>query len=326
MFVPGSLLPFACPLLLIAYRRPHCIRQVIAAIRPLQPTCLYVACDGAPSDNEAEQAMVAATRQVIEEDIDWPCQIHRLYSDVNQGCSVGPVNAISWFYEHVEEGIVLEDDCVPHVDFLPYCAYLLDRYRQDSRVWCISGSNFQQGAWRAEGSYYFSRYPHGWGWASWRRCWQHFDARLEQWPTLRDSGLLETIFEDSLERSFWAETWQNTYAQYPGITWWDYQWTFACLVNGGLTALPNRNLVTNVGFGPDATHTLTMRIDTNIDHTGILPMRHPSFVLRDACADRVTFDYAYNGVALRKSKTLAGRLRRGLSKAKVYLTSLTRPD
>jgi hypothetical protein len=262
---------------------------------------------------------VDETRKAIDEGIDWPCEIKRLYSNVNLGCSVGPITAISWFFEQVEEGIILEDDCVPHADFLPYCAQLLHRYRHDSRVWCISGSNFQKGDWRGDACYYFSRYPHGWGWASWRTCWQYFDAQLSQWPALRDSSLLETLFEDPFERSFWVETWQNTYDKFPAISWWDYQWTFTCLVNGGITALPNRNLVTNVGFGMDATHTLTMRLDTSIKHSGIYPLRHPLFIIRDACADRRTFDYAYNGRELRRAKTLPRRLRASLSKVKSYL-------
>jgi hypothetical protein len=282
------------PLLLIAWRRPHTLRQLIDAIRPVAPTRLFVACDGASPERPSDAEKVAATRAVIEHEIDWPCQIERLYSDVNQGCSVGPIRAISWFFEQVEEGIILEDDCVPHPDFFLYCTSLLERYRHDNRVWCISGNNFQNGQWRGDGSYYFSRYNHVWGWASWRRCWQHYDADLTQWPSLRDSGLLGTIFEDHVERSYWRDIWQRTYAKTEPITWWDYQWTFACLANGGLTALPNRNLVTNVGFGEDATHTTSCTINTSI-RGGINPNQHPSFLLRNAVADRYSFEHHFGG-------------------------------
>ena len=281
------------PILLIAWRRPHTLRQVIDAIRPVAPSRLFVACDGPNPERPGESEKVAATREVIENEIDWPCQIERLYSDVNQGCRLGVSRAITWFFEQVEEGIILEDDCVPHPDFFFYCATLLDRYRHDLRVWCISGSNFQNGQWRGDGSYYFSHYNHCWGWASWRRCWQHYDENLSQWPVLRDSGLLETMFEDRSERKYWSLIWQRLWDQGKPDTW-DYQWTFTCLVNGGLTTLPNRNLVRNVGFGEDATHTTGSAINTAISE-GIDPNQHPSFVLRNTAADRYTFDLVFGG-------------------------------
>ena len=281
------------PLLLIAWRRPHTLRQVIDAIRPVAPTRLYVACDGPHPERPGEAEKVAATRKVIEHEIDWPCQIERLYSEVNQGCRMGVSRAISWFFEQVEEGIILEDDCVPHPGFFPYCTTLLERYRNDTRVWCISGNNFQNGQWRGDGSYYFSRYNHCWGWASWRGCWQRYDADLCQWPALRDSGLLDTIFEDPLECNYWCRIWQRLLEEGKPDSW-AYRWTFTCMANVGLTALPNRNLVSNVGFGDDATHTTGAAINTAISE-GVDPTRHPSFLLRDAAADCYTYDHVFGG-------------------------------
>jgi hypothetical protein len=295
------------PLILVAWRRPHTLRKVIDAIRPVAPTRLFVACDGPNRERPEEAEKVAATRQVIEQEIDWPCQIERLYADVNQGCCVGVSRAITWFFDKVDEGIILEDDCVPHPDFFPYCASLLDRYRHDSRVWCISGNNFQNGQWRGVGSYYFSRYNHCWGWASWRRCWQHYDAELGQWPTLRDSGMLETIFEDSAERQYWSRIWQRLVDEGKPDTW-DYRWTFTCLVNGGLTALPNRNLVSNVGFGEDATHT-TGEAEPIAADRGLGALKHPSFLLRDAAADRYSFDHHFGGAAIRRNSQLLPRIK-----------------
>ncbi len=295
------------PLLILAWRRPHTLRQVINAIRPVAPTRLFVTCDGPNPERPGEAEKVAATRQVIEQEIDWPCQIERLYSDVNQGCRIGVSRAICWFFEQVEEGIILEDDCVPHPDFFPYCATLLERYRHDMRVWCISGNNFQNGQWRGDGSYYFSRYNHCWGWACWRRCWQHYDADLSHWPALRESGLLGTIFEDPLERQYWSAIWQRLMDEGQPDTW-DYQWTFICLVNGGLTALPNRNLVSNVGFGEGAAHTTGIAGSTVADQ-GLGPLTHPQFVLRDGAADRYGFDHHFGGAQMRRSRQLLPRVK-----------------
>jgi hypothetical protein len=281
------------PVLILAWRRTHTLRQVIDAIRPVAPTRLFVACDGPNTERPGEAEKVGATRQVIEHEINWPCQIERLYSDENQGCRLGVSRAISWFFEQVEEGIILEDDCVPHPDFFPYCTTLLERYRHDTRVWCISGNNFQNGQWRGDGSYYFSRYNHCWGWASWRRCWQHYDAHLSQWPALRNSGLMESIFEDSVESKYWSAIWQRLIDESKPDSW-AYRWTFSCLFNGGITALPNRNLVSNVGFGVDGTHTLGKPINTDVG-AGLDPRRHPTFLLRDRKADRYTFDHVLGG-------------------------------
>lgn len=281
------------PTLLLCWRRPNTLRQVIDALRPLAPTRLFVACDGPKPDCPAEAEKVAATRAVIEDEIDWPCQIERFYSDVNQGCRLGVSRAITWFFEQVEEGIILEDDCVPHPDFFSYCSTLLDHYRNDTRVWCISGNNFQNGKWRGDGSYYFSRYNHCWGWASWRRSWQHYDADLDQWSSLLNSGLLKTIFDDPIEQAYWQRIWQRLLETSTPDSW-AYRWSFTCFANGGLTALPNSNLVANVGFGHDATHTSGMAVDTTIGN-GIDPHQHPSFCLRDSSADRYTFDNHFGG-------------------------------
>ncbi len=309
------------PVLLIAWRRPHTLRQVINAMRPVAPTRLFVACDGPNPNRPGEAEKVAATRDLIEQEIDWPCQIERLYSDVNQGCSIGPIRAISWFFDQVEEGIILEDDCVPHPDFFSYCQTLLERYRFDTRVWCVSGNNFQKGQWRGDGSYYFGRIPLIWGWATWSRCWQHYDRDLGNWPLFRDSGFLNTVFDDPVERSYWRNIWQRTYEKKVLITWWDYQWTFACVVNGGLTALPNRNLVRNVGFGDDATHTTGKGVDTTIGY-GIDPHLHPSFLLRDSAADSYTFNQHFGGKWLRFPRSVIRIPRRAAGKAIRYVSSL----
>jgi len=305
------------PVLLIAWRRPQTLRQVINAIRPVAPTRLFVACDGPNEERRGEAEKVSATRDVIEQEIDWSCHIERLYSDVNQGCRLGVSRAITWFFEHVEEGIILEDDCVPHPDFFPYCQTLLERYRVDTRVWCISGINYQNGNWRGSGNYYFSRYNHCWGWASWRRTWQHYDSKLSQWPELRESGYLRNIFEDPIERAYWTQIWETLFLQgYPDT--WDYQWSFVCFINGGLTALPNRNLINNIGFGEDATHTFSGSANTHVS-LGIDSNLCPSFVLRDVAADRFTFNHHHGGKWRRFPLSLLWPLKKIVSFARCRL-------
>ena len=246
--------PRTVPLLLIIWRRPDSLRKVIDAIRPVAPQFLYVASDGPRCEKKGEAEQIILTRQLLEQSIDWPCTIQRLYSDVNLGCRLGPITAINWFFNNVDEGIILEDDCVPHPDFFSFCATLLNRYRNDNRVWCISGNNFQNNRTRGEASYYYSRYVNCWGWASWRACWASYDPHLTSWPCLRSSSLLQSHFSDPLERRYWRLIWDRTYQCSKTATWWDYQWQYALVSNHALSISPNVNLVQNVGFGEDATH------------------------------------------------------------------------
>jgi hypothetical protein len=311
---------FDTPILLIAWRRPHTLSQVIDAIRPVSPSYLFVACDGPNPNRVGESEKVALTRQVIENQIDWPCMIQTLYSDVNQGCYFAVSRAISWFFNQVEEGIILEDDCVPHPDFFPYCFTLLERYRHDKRVWCISGNNFQNGHWRGDGSYYYSRYSHCWGWATWRNRWQYFDADSHLLCTIRDSGLMSQIFFDPLERQFWSCILERISSSQL-IDSWAYIWFFTCLFNGGLTTLPNCNLVRNVGFGPDATHT-NYPLNSRQSTGGLNSYVAPTFILRDAFADALTFRTMYQPLAMNTNGQTTRMVKSLLNAIAIHVTRL----
>lgn len=306
---------FTTPVLLITWRRPHCTSEVLEKLQIVKPAKLYISSDGASSERDGEADKVNTTRKVIADMINWNCEVHRLYSEVNQGCKIGVSRAISWFFENEEEGIILEDDCVPHQDFFEYCAILLSRFRDDERIWCISGSNFQDNQWRGDGSYYFSRYSHIWGWASWRRCWKHYDPDIKYFAMLKSLDFYQAMFEDPIEQLNWMKTFEQLFEHNEPDTW-DYQWFLTCLTNAGLSVLPNRNLVSNIGFGKDATHT-TQVMPPNDADVGILPIKHPTFLLRDAIADRYTFDHIFNGIAKRNAdKTSKSRMLRFLRKCK----------
>ena len=282
------------PVLILAWRRPHTLRQVINALRLLKPTQLYVACDGANPDRHDEVDKVEATRILIEQEIDWPCELYRFYSDVNQGCRLGVSRAISWFFEHVEEGIILEDDCVPHPDFFIFCANLLDRYRYDMRVWCLSGNNFQDGTWSGYGDYFFSQIPMCWGWATWRSRWEHYDSDLIRWPDSLNLNLMGSLFPDPVMRSYWFHIWQKLWSDSTPDSW-AYRWAFTCVVNRGLTALPKVNLVKNIGFGSDATHTLYTAPERTTSSLQSSSLVHPLFICSHVSNDLSIFDNHFGG-------------------------------
>ena len=286
---------FNTPVLLLAWRRPHTTQQVINAIRAVKPTRMFVACDGPNPKRPGEAAKVMATREVIEREIDWPCTIERRYSDVNQGCKVGPSSAITWFFEQVEAGIILEDDCVPHPDFFYFCSTLLDFYRDDQRVWTITGDNFQNGQRRGDVSYYFSKYNHVWGWATWRRAWFNYQAKIPFWPEWKRSEDWKNKMSNTLERRYWSRIFDRVYLE-KIKTAWDYPWTASVWYQGGLTATPNSNLVSNIGFGEDGTHTKKGGSEfENMAVECLGELTNPKIVAQHEDADQYVFENLFGG-------------------------------
>jgi hypothetical protein len=257
----------------------------------------------------------------VIEAVDWDCAVLTNYSEENLGCRRRVSSGLDWVFSLVESAIVLEDDCLPHPSFFRFCETLLDYYWDDERIWVISGDNFQNGQWRGDGSYYFSHYNHCWGWASWRRAWQHYDDDLGQWPALKASGLLSSIFEDSIERNYWSTIWDCLCTENQPDSW-AYRWAFTCIVNSGLTVLPNVNLVSNLGFRADGTHTLTDCSQANLQTFDINEIRHPSFIVRDCSADLYTFNYILGGNSMRLKKHWTRQIKRYLSTAKHKILSL----
>lgn len=275
------------PVVFLIFNRPDTTQRVFDAIRLAQPKQLLVIADGPRASRLYEAERCQETRQIIEQ-VDWDCEVSKNYTDVNLGCKQRVSSGLDWAFSQVEEAIILEDDCLPHPTFFPFCEELLERYRLDQRIMAISGDNFQAGRQRTQDSYYFSRYNHIWGWATWRRAWKFYDVTMAQWPIVRDQQWLNDLLETRQARWYWSDVFQ---AAYEGkIDTWDYAWTFACWIHRGLTVLPKVNLISNIGFGTEATHTTdTKNPFANLPTQAMLfPLRHPPFTVRDATADKVT--------------------------------------
>lgn len=242
------------PVALLIFNRPDKTEKVLEVIRQVKPDKLLIVADGPREDHSDDVERCKAARAVIDS-VDWNCQVLKNYSDVNLGCGKRPATGITWIFEQVEEAIILEDDCLPHPDFFYFCEIMLERYRNDSRVMMISGTNFL-GEWKSDiQSYHFSYMGGIWGWASWRRAWNHFDYHIKLWgesevqERIRDVLCNEKLFKKR-EEIFW-----KTYRNSEPISWWDYQWSFARLSQSGLSIVPSVNLISNIGFGEDSTHT-----------------------------------------------------------------------
>ena len=285
------------PVTLIIFNRPNQTEKVFEVIRQAKPPKLLVIADGPRADRPGEEEKCAAARAIIER-VDWDCEVFKDYSDTNLGCDPRIIKGLNWVFDTVEESIILEDDCVPHPTFFPYCEELLERYRHDQRIMNVSGQNVLFGRKRTDYSYYFSRFTLCWGWASWRRSWQYFDADVKLWPEVRDGNFIKDILEDPYAVKVWVRTVQLLYDGH--LTGWDFKWMFNCCLQNGFCIIPNGNLVTNIGHDADATHTNDEKSPYNKMATEamMLPLKHPPFVVRDLQADKFTqrtlFDYDPN--------------------------------
>ncbi|ATC62890.1 nucleotide-diphospho-sugar transferase [Nibricoccus aquaticus] len=271
------------PLLFLIFNRPDTTATVFSRIREARPTRLYIAADG-PRATRPDEARHCADTRAIATAIDWPCQVTTLFRDKNLGCKEAVSSAIDWFFSHEEEGIILEDDCVPAPDFFPFCDTLLAHHRHDHRIRHIAGCNFQQGTTRGDGSYYFSNLTHVWGWASWRRAWHDYDKDLARYTEDEIFEQLETRFHDPLLAAAWLE--MAVSIKKKTVDTWDIQLAVTNLMHGGLSIIPNVNLISNIGFDSRATHTLSATDPKNAQPIGALgEIRHPSTPVADLAAD-----------------------------------------
>jgi hypothetical protein len=279
--------PVRSPILLIVFNRPDTTEKVFDLIRAARPTKLYVAADGARANREGEQERCERARQIATQ-VDWPCDVRTLFRERNLGCKQAVSQALDWFFDQEEEGIILEDDCVPHPSFFRFCDEMLEHYRDEPRVALISGDNFQFGRTYGETSYYFSRYVHIWGWASWRRMWKLYDRDARVWPEFSRQGRLETVLGgNAREVRYWTGKFEGVRSGQ--IDTWDYQLNLAMWANDMLAAIPQRNLVTNIGFGPGATHTSGGSKFADLPTASMpFPLRHPEAIAACKPADDYT--------------------------------------
>lgn len=275
------------PVLIMAFNRPDHLSQLLERLREIRPARIYVAIDGPRADVPEDRPKVLACQQLIDT-IDWGAQVQRNFQRSNLGCGLGVSTAIGWFLDQVECGIILEDDIIPQPSFFPYCEQLLIRYADDHRVLAISGCNFVPPAFqtRPEDPYRFSRVPHIWGWATWRRAWQHYRLDIAGWPRdLPPHKLWRRSGASLAGATYWASTFELLARK--RVDTWDGQLVLAGMISNQWTATSNVNLIKNIGFGSDATHTLEDRQELQPIGNISLPLVEVPVVV-DEKADRWT--------------------------------------
>jgi hypothetical protein len=274
------------PVALFVFNRPQLTLKVYERIRAARPQTLLVVADGPHPNRPEDYQLCEAVRKIVSSP-DWPCELLTNFAEENLGARRRISSGLDWMFDLCSEAIILEDDCVPCPSFFSFCSSMLSYYREDRRIMHITGDNFQGGRRRGDGSYFLAKYPHTWGWASWRRAWRYYDVSLRAWPVAKQEGWLASVMDDPAEIKYWTWILDETYHERMEV--WDYQWMFTCWSQSGLAIHPNENLVTNIGVGPDALHYKQGSSMTGIPTRELGECVHPTAMIPDREADLFTF-------------------------------------
>ncbi len=297
------------PVAFFIFNRPDVTAKVFEAITQAKPEKLLIIADGPRSSEEAEKCR--KTRRVVE-NVDWECEVVTNFSDTNLGCKRRVASGIEWVFSQVDMAIFLEDDCLPVPSLFSFCQTLLERYRDDERVMHIGGCNFLPDRIPINDSYFFSRYIFPWGWATWKRAWQHYDEDMKSWPEFKKAKMLEYIFENPDERQLWEQRFDLAFNG--EIDTWDFQWFYNCWTQSGLAITPSINMVSNLGFHPEATHTKTPFERSILANRSAIEMegtiRHPQFIVRHREADAYIFEACFAPDKTKRDETVLAKFHR----------------
>jgi hypothetical protein len=301
---------FETPVALFAFNRPHITRRVFEVIAKIRPTRLLLIADGPRPNKTGEAEACRQVREVVSR-VDWPCDVSRNFAESNLGCQERVISGLNWVFSCVEEAIILEDDCLPDLSFFPFCQKLLEQYRGDSRIAFISGANLVEKHLKTDSSYFFSQFGGIWGWATWRSEWKRYDRDLKDWPALKRGRLLNEILEDRRMVAYWTRIFDDMH-QGKGLNTWDIQWQYTCLKNNSLTAVSSVNLIENIGFGADATHTTGEDARLMLPAKSIeFPLRHPLSFIPLRSMDRLLQDLRTAPISRRiaaKARRISNRI------------------
>lgn len=289
------------PVLLILFTRQDTTKQLIDVLRKVQPRTIYIAADGARTHKKGEDQRVSELREYVDQAIDWSCTIHKKYAQENLGCKYNPQDAITWFFEQVQMGVILEDDCIPSESFFPFAYDILNHYKNDYRIFGFTGTSMVSQASKSKASYYYSEYVQTWGWGTWADRWQMHLKNLENFEEHLDDPLAQSRIENKIANRQIIHRARISFRDQ--LDAWDYQWFYSAFANRGLFVVPSQNLVRNIGFGEDATHTkdMTNRVlkECEID----FPLVRPVNILPNLYWDDIFYKTKYGWLRKREKLT-----------------------
>jgi hypothetical protein len=284
------------PVLLLTFSRPNQAIRVLERIKEAQPQTLYVACDGPRPGRDDDIANINIIHEMVAR-IDWCADVKILFREKNLGCGCAVSEAITWFLSDAGEGIILEDDCLPDPTFFPFCAEMLDKYRNTTNVMQIAGYNLLSGKYDPGSDYFFSQFGWQWGWATWKRAWDYFDLSMASWPTFKHKRYHRVHPFYPRRIKVFDDTWAGK------INTWDYQWAYVLATNSGISVVPTYSLIENIGFGAGATHRLDAkscdRYQVSVSPL-VFPLKHSRFLYADPRYDRMLIKAAHQQTLLER--------------------------
>jgi len=274
---------FDIPILFLVFNRLDTTKQVFEQIRKVAPAKLYLASDGPRDNREGEAEKVKAVRDYVLKSIDWDCEVKTLFREKNLGCGKAVSGAVTWFFENEEMGIILEDDILADISFFRFCDEMLKKYKDDDRIGEISGCNLLSKD-MFTSDYFFTKCTGIWGWATWKRVWADYDFTISAWKETRKTNQIYKWFSNKQVSRLFSDIFDKTYESHGEYyNTWDYQWMFCMLSRKRLTIMPCCNLVTNIGFTYDSTHTNGANaLGSNLERGKIIfPIIHPQNIAND---------------------------------------------
>jgi hypothetical protein len=299
---------YSTPIVLFIFNRPKNTFLIISILRNISPQKLFIIADGPRPNNESDVLLCEQTRKVID-GIDWPCEIIKKYANSNIGCRNSIPQGLDFVFQQVESCVILEDDCIPQLSFFQFCEELLHIYKDNKSIMTISGHRSEGPNEFDSDSYFFSIYPAIWGWATWKNRWEKYDLSMSQWPELRRSNWLNRILKTHESQSYWTRIFNK---MQEGLDTWDYAWVFASWVHQGLTIRPKINMITNVGFNEEATHTNQKNHEFKFPPACelVFPLKHPTQINIDEKADHRIEWVSFSGMDIRRIAIIRENLMR----------------
>ena len=298
------------PVAIFIFNRPNCTEQLVNALAVVKPAHLFVIADGPRNANDIE--LCKQTRAIIDQ-IDWPCTIVKRYATSNMGCRESIPSGLNWVFERVDACIILEDDCIPQPSFFPFCQELLSRYQHDERVMTVGGHRSDGPNELGTESYYFSKYPSVWGWATWKEKWAKYDLNMSQWADLKDSKWLDDVLQNPKAVAYWNRMFNH---MKNGLDTWDYALAYSCWLHNGLSIRSRVNMISNVGFGKDATHTHQQTVLADMYAKPIdikFPLKHPIAISIDKEMDDRIEWVSFSGMDERRLAKVRERINQSRS-------------
>jgi glycosyltransferase involved in cell wall biosynthesis len=299
---------FKTPIVLFVFNRPECTQKVYDKIAEIKPSTLFIVADG-PRENYPNDVELCTATRAIFDTINWKCTVFRRFSNFNIGCRNSIPSGLNWVFGQVDECIILEDDCVPQLSFFSFCEELLEKYRNEFKIMSIGGHR-SDGPNESNGAnYFFTKYPSVWGWATWKNRWEKYDLSMKNWGDLRDTLWLQDLLKTKEAVIYWQRMFDKMQL---GLDTWDYALVYSGWFHDMLSIRPKVNLISNIGFGQDATHTKELHVVSNFSPAINLnfPLVHPKEILVVESTERRIEWVTFSGIDSRVLKEIRLRIKK----------------